>query len=442
MDADCSNSLFFFVLPEKGLENIRYVFLSALFMAFIFLGGGIYPLLFIDLFLGFYTIFASIKEWEKMKFAYLRNAVIILILFIVLSSVKLIPMLEFAMDYSYAKMDSQDNDLKKILEALTFRNVESRMGYMYDYRINGYTNDIWNWHEYHAYIGFLPLLLFLFSPIYLFRKEWHLILIAVIFFLVALGDNSVINIWGILKQLPLISDLHGPSRFLTVFIFLLSLITGKFMSIFENRNLFFRLKNKKYNIWKIFLILLVLIIFADLFLANSQLFKHSFVVKPLEVEKQEFAQVTGFKEKIQYPTFLANLGLANCFEKVKPKLAAIPKFDTKTGAICTNYIGEAYMLENNETQEITYFSPNKVKVKSNESGILVLNQNYADGWKVKNGMVKNANGLVGAEVEKGREAVFYYMPKSFIFGFFLSVISLISGLIFYFTSKTAHHSSS
>lgn len=425
-----------FLFYLKSIENSKYVFLSALFIAFIFFGGGIYPLLFIALFLGFYTIVISIKEWKKMGFTYLRNAALIFMFFIVLSSVKLIPMLEFAKDHSYAKDDSQNNDFKKIVEALTFRNVESRMGYMYDYRINGYTEDIWNWHEYHAYIGFLPLLLFLAASIFLFKKEWPLVLAAVVFFLVALGDNSVINIWGILKKFPLISDLHGPSRFLAMFIFSLPLIIGKFTSIFENSNLFLKFKNKKFNAWKISLVLLVLIIFADLFLVNSQLFKHSFVVRPLEVEKQEFAQVTGFKEKTQYPAFLANLGLVNCFEKVKPRLASIPKFDTKTGAIYTNYIGEAYMLENNRTQEITYFSPNKIKVRTNESGTLILNQNFANGWKVKNGKLKNVNGLIGAEAEKNQEIVFYYLPNSFVFGSVISIISLIFGMLLFFKFRT------
>lgn len=424
-----------FLFYLKSLENTKYVFLSALFMAFILFGGGIYPLLFITLFLGFYAAVASIKEWKKMKLAHLRNVVLVFILFVMISSVKLIPMLEFSKEHSFEKKDLQDNSFNGMIEALTFRDVESRMGYMYDYRINGYTEAIWDWHEYHAYTGFLPLLLFLAALLLLFRKEWPLILTAAVFFLLAWGDNSIVNIWGLLRQFPLISDLHGPSRFLTVFIFSLSLVIGKFMSIFENKILFFKFKNKKYNIWKVFLILLVLIIFADSFLVNSQLFKHSFVVKPLKVEKQKFTQVTGLKEKTQYPTFLANLGIVNCFERVKPKLSAIPEFDTKTGAVYTNYIGEAYMFENNKTQQITYFSPNKIKVRINESGTLVLNQNYASGWKVKNGEIENINGLIGTKAEKNQEAVFYYLPNSFILGSVISIISLIFGIVLFFKYK-------
>ena len=86
----------------------------------------------------------------------------------------------------------------------------------------------------------------------------------------------------------------------------------------------------------------------------------------MEIERQEFVQVTGDKEKSQYPIFLANLGIVTCFDRVKPELKAIPKFDTKTGAAYTNYIGEAYIFSNNETQQITYFSPNKIRVKTND----------------------------------------------------------------------------
>ncbi|MBI2208362.1 hypothetical protein HYU50_02600 [Candidatus Woesearchaeota archaeon] len=419
-----------FLFYLKSLNDAKFLFLAALFMAFIFLGGGIYPLLLIALFLVFYSALITIKDWRKSKAKYLRSMAIVFLLFVLLGSVKLIPMLEFAKDHSYVKKDVQDNDIGKMIEALTFRDITSRMGYMYDYRINGYTEAIWNWHEYHAYIGFLPLLLFLMASILLFRKEWPLIVLAILFFLIAWGDNAIINIWGLLRQLPFISDLHGSSRFLAMFIFPASLIIGKAAAIFVHKKMIIGFKNKKFNFLKIILILLVLAVFIDLFLVNSQLFAHSFVVKPIKIEKQEFAQVTGVKEKTQYPTFLANLGLVNCFEKVKPELKAIPKYDTKTGAIYTNYIGESYILESNNTQQITYFSPNKVKVKANESGTLVLNQNYAKGWKIKDGKTKNVNGLIGAMVEANQELTFYYLPNSFLLGLFVSMFTLIAAAFY------------
>lgn len=428
---------FIFLFYLKSLSQIRYVILSALFMAFIFLGGGLYPLFFIITFLAFYSVFLAIKEWRSPKagyFRHLKNLVMVFLLFALLSSVKLAPMLAFTSEHSFEKKDVQHNDFKKMIEALTFRDAESRLGYMYDYSINGY-GVAWGWHEYHAYIGFLPLLLFLAGSVFLFRKEWPLVLLAVISFLIAWGDSSIINIWGFLRQFPLISDLHGPSRFLAVFVFSASLVIGKFTSIFEDTKIAFAFKSKKFSILKLILILVAIFIFIDLFLVNSHLFKHSFVKKPLDIEAQEFAQVTGDREKSQYPIYLANLGILTCFDRVKPQLRAAPKFDTKTGAAYANYIGEAYIFETNETQQISYFSPNKVKVKANESGILVLNQNYAAGWKVKNNTIKNVDGLIGAHIEKGQEAVFYYLPGSFVFGSVISAISFVLGMAMFFRLK-------
>jgi hypothetical protein len=414
--------IFYFYL--RSIKQTKYVFLSALFLAFIFLGGGIYPLVFILLFLGFFSALITIKEWDKSKFKYLKNFIIVMILFIFLSSIKLIPMLEFTDNHSYVKKNFQDNDLKKTFETLIFRDVDSRMGYMYDYDINGY-GVVWGWHEYHAYIGFLPLMLFLLGAIFLLRNEWPLITISVIFLLIAWGDNSVINIWGFLRQFPFISNLHGSSRFITMFIFSSSLIIGKITSKLENKFLFLKIKKIRINFWMLFVILLVLIIFADLFLVNSKLLEHAFVREPLNVDKQEFTQVTGNKDNMQYPIFLANLGLVDCFERTKPKLKAIPKFDTKTVAAYSNYIGEAYILKNNKSQEITYFSPNKIRVKTSDSGVLVINQNYIKGWKVDNGNIKNVEGLIGIDVEEGEELNFYYLPNSFILGLIISSISLM-----------------
>lgn len=423
-----------FLFYLKGLKEIKYIFLSALFMAFIFLGGFIHLLPFIAFFLIFYSVLATFKNWKKYRMKYLKNLIIIFLLFIFLSSIKLIPMLYFTQEYSFEKMDVQDNSFKKMIEALTFRDVESRMDYMYDYDLNGF-GVAWGWHEYHSYIGLLPLILFLVGFVFLFRKEWPLVSIAIIFFLMALGDNAVINIWELLRQLPFISNLHGPSRILIMFVFPVSLIIGKFTSIFENKKKLFKFRSRKFNIFGLILILFVLSIFVDLFLVNASLFKHAFVVKPINIEKQEFTQITDNGNKAQYPTFLANQGIVNCYERVKPKLQAIPKFDSKTGTVYTNYIGEAYILENNKPQQITYFSPNKVKIKTNESGTLVLNQNYVNGWRIKNNVIKNVNGLIGAEVEKDKEVVFYYLPISFVFGSIISIISLIFSMILFFKFK-------
>ena len=172
---------YIFLFYLKSLKEIKYVFLSALFLTFIFLGGGIYPLLFIALFLIFYSILMTVKNWRKSKIKYLRNIIVIFLLFILFSSIKLIPMLEFANERSFVKIDMQNNNFKTLIEALTFRDVESRLGYMYDFRINGYGVLKWGWHEYHAYIGLFPLLLFLIGSILLVRKVWPLIFTAIIF---------------------------------------------------------------------------------------------------------------------------------------------------------------------------------------------------------------------------------------------------------------------
>jgi len=62
-----------FLFYLKSIKKIEYIFLSALFMVFIFLGGGIYPLIFIVLILGFYSILITIKTWKTSKTKYLKK---------------------------------------------------------------------------------------------------------------------------------------------------------------------------------------------------------------------------------------------------------------------------------------------------------------------------------------------------------------------------------
>jgi len=91
------------------------------------------------------------------------------------------------------------------------------------------------------------------------------------------------------------------------------------------------------------------------------------------------------------------------------------------------YRGEVYLLRSNEGVSIKSFSPNKIVVDftvDNED-ILIVNQNYYTGWKVKKGLktmqAEPFNGLISTRIKPGHyEITFYFMPTSFLVGLFIS----------------------
>ena len=88
--------------------------------------------------------------------------------------------------------------------------------------------------------------------------------------------------------------------------------------------------------------------------------------------------------------------------------------------------------------EITKKGKIITSVKTDYKNLLVLNQNYDTGWRVKGSMnnkVVNYQGLVATEVDKGTSKVeFYYSPISFKIGLFIT-FNTYGIFIFYFMLK-------
>ena len=68
--------------------------------------------------------------------------------------------------------------------------------------------------------------------------------------------------------------------------------------------------------------------------------------------------------------------------------------------------------------------------------ILIVNQNYFTGWKVKRGLktvhAEPFNGLISTRIEAGHHKIaFYFMPMSFLIGLFVTVSFILFGTVFY-----------
>ena len=223
-------------------------------------------------------------------------------------------------------------------------------------------------------------------------------------------------------------NLHGPSRFILLFVFGASLLAGIALNILE-----------KSKIPKYVPLLVVFVILVDLFLVSYPIMNNVFTKEAEKINKAgDFVQTASENAKFsQYTGFLENKGTVNCYERLFLPNAAVAK--NQGNILFVNYIGEAYLAGNNKTIDIDYFSPNKVEVsfETGKDDILVLNQNYFNGWKTDKGRAINYNGLIAAEVRADdNELTFYYLPNSFIIGLAITIITLAICLVFYLYSQT------
>ncbi len=398
--------IFLFYLKSK--ENYINILPASFFLALIFLGGGIHPFIIAVFILATYSFFSAIKEkqWKSLLIV-----ACILVLWLPFAAIKIVPMLSVYNEVlPIEQNDVQPITIKILWDALTERSPALSTSY----------NEFWQLHEYYAYIGIIPLLLFLFSLLYL-KKYWQ----------VQISAIFIILFIFLAEYLPLPSFFHGPSRFMFAFLFFVSLCIGFLMQQFQE-------KQKQYM--QICIIILLSILVIDLLVVNTSIFSQAFTVEPQQTQATEYYTLYAENDEMnsqQYKTFLENHGIWNCYERFMPNPSTIPKISF-SGIDYGDYHGEAYLNSINEPQQITFFSPNKIIVHS-QPGLLMLNQNYITGWKAKinnqQAEVLNTNGLVSVNVNQESDVTLYYLPNAFIIGLIITILSLSSWIFVWLRIK-------
>lgn len=411
--------------PKKPI----YILAGVLFLSLILLEGSV------DVFtvtIIFLIVFSFLLILQKRSLIPVKNIFLIFMITLFLCSIKLLPMLEYLSLYprrvastefspigllSHIFLDRRQADLYAQTKGIGVNEkIEIEKGLSIDH----------GWHEYGAYIGIMPFILFLGGSIAHFRRFWPLWLSGFICLLLALGNSRFFNLWVILRSLPFCAWLRVPSRFILGFIISAALFAGLGLE-----NLRRRLRQKATFITFI----LLAIVAADLWLINSKILKQAFTVAPMRniVRSKIFVQRQDFDSYIyqsgmrggRYPAFLANAGV---LKKVSDDI------DSPRGAVraanSAEYRGEAYLANGKGEVSIAYFSPNKIvlDVETQQKDILVLNQNYYKGWRMK-GNQKNRvspyEELISAKASPGKyRATFYYLPNSFIIGSLITSLTL------------------
>ena len=396
----------------RSFDDLRYVVSAAVFSAMMVFGGGVYPFVFTMLFL---VVHAVLKAVQLRSPTPLKSMLCVLVLTFLVASVKLVPLIEVQLERSLERRVDPGYTLP--LLALAFVEDELNTSDL-PYGIS--PDQVYFWHEYYAYIGIIGLAASLLGAWVSLGDRWPLVATCLVIIMLSFGTNSFIDIWRPAHALPVVRSLRVPSRLNMVFLFCFAVFSGRaFTSI------------KRWGVPSSVVSVLVFILLADMIYVNGDLFYVSFTrTLPPVGPPRPFHQVRVPGEdrfKVQYPIFLLNLGLVNCYEQAKPPIRARAVSDK-------GYRGEVYYLSSPGTPELLSFSPNRlvIGVAVTSPDTLIVNQNHDPGWKGIDRPVRAEDGLIAVDVGPGdTELTLYYRPTSFLLGSLLTVIGLVlGGLLF------------
>lgn len=427
-----------FLFFLKALDELSYVVAAVFTLTLMWLGGGVYPFCLTLLFAGTYGLSAvCCRTCELKKVAWIL--LVISGLTFLLGAIKFLPSIEFTSQYPRESAMYCGLSLEALLYGLFDREQlltaidgkSEATGFLY-----GFSHGM---DEVGMYIGWLPFGLFLLG---LGLRGKHYLPLAtcfLVFLWLAFGYRSEpVSLWALVHKIPPYSIMRTAERFRYVFMLCLALFAG-----FGLQGLILMLKERFHEArWPAWLgASLTGLVLLDLCLVNIPVFHDAFPIPPLELPAAgPFVQISGWPSYDEngpqpaaenlphvsngagFPAFLANRGTILAYESMPVPTYALPISDP-------GYRGEVFLEGTGGEASYRWWSPNRliVDVKARGKGVVVINQNYYPGWRVKGGKgVESMNGLLAVPVDQEvRQIELYYLPASFVAGALISGITSV-----------------
>lgn len=407
------------LLYEKGMKDWKPLLATSVLFALSYYNGYHIPLL-----LGIYIIVYSLIVAVTTKSL---QPLIRLTLFGLFSAMLMLPKLILAVELMRASPIKPPDYSGYSF----FQLINSLLNPFQDlYHDKGVPRYSWMADESSFYIGSIAMVLFVFS---FFRKKWGKasisIIVLVILLLFAFGYRSIIPLYPLMRELPILDSFRVAQRFRFVIILPLSLIVGYGFELL--------LKKVPIRFKTVIAVLTIICIGVDLlYFAHANYFTKTLIYDvKIPPPQKEFSQVRAahyesslvegsipqeWAEKhafsmwsFEYPTQLENKGVINCSDTVMSVKRAAGK--DKRG-----YLGEWYLQNKGGGLKITKWTPQEIELQVSltkvRSDILIINQNYYPGWLVlvDDGLPQRPhewNKLLSIPVSQAtRKVVFRYEP--------------------------------
>jgi hypothetical protein len=398
----------------RSRTDLRYALLAGVALAAMTLHGQLYLVLYVGLALGAWAALdaATQRDWRPLGAVAIAGVSLGL-----LAAFKLLAIREVFAAGSYHLEDRSSSSWRLVMAALIRRD----QALVPAERLPGQQ---WEWWEYGAYVGPLPLLLGLVGTLGRRRGMRTAAALAVLFLWTSAGWDA--GIWPLVQTLPLGAGIRVPSRLILVTVLFLGLLAAAGLHAIRRA-----VSARGRDTLAAGLALAVVILVAvDLATVSHRPLSEAFAVEePTVGPPVPFEQVLGAQRYANrtpyvtaYPYLLENRGVVNCFERFALAPRAMPRI-LPDGTPVARYRGETYLI-NGGTARIAAFTPERVTVEyeATRRGLLVLNQNFHGGWRGGDRPAVDFQGLVAAEVEPGIGQVsFSYRPgRRFLVGALVS----------------------
>jgi hypothetical protein len=439
----------------------RFVIVTGLLAASALTFGSVYIMAIYVPFFSVWVVLESVRQRSRRLVLGWSGALILMVL---LSAVKLLPQLEFVRSFPRDEVANvgmspaglvqvfldprQDFLYRATREAASVkmmrdRGVSNELARSMPADVSKRIHDqlrtlgvVYEWHEYGAYITYAGCALALCGFVAAWRGHWPLYGAGLLAAITILGNGFPIDLWTLLRQLPLYRSLTVPSRFLAAVVFVLAVAVGHGLGWLCRRT-----ADSQRRALHVFIRYAVPVaIYAELTVLGWSLFGDIFVCRPIPLPHHEtfamrYNQINTYYPIMYsyvYPLLESNSGALEGYENVQVRRGGVLKVDD------VGYRGEAYLESSRHPVTIREWTMARVKVgfEVDAPDTLVLNQTYFTGWRVRihgsdgwRALEAAANGsdLVSTAVQPGdRELEFYYLPGSFLRGAWISGIALIA----------------
>lgn len=270
----------------------------------------------------------------------------------------------------------------------------------------------WGWHEYGMYIGWASVLVIGIATVFAKTpRERALRWAGAAAIALGFGYFHEYSPWGLLHELPIFKSQHVPSRWLYPGLLCLCIVTLSVLDRALERTRRARLA------LELLLLPAVGAIAYDIAMQSNRPMRHSFWMHlpPIAVE-QKFHQEGKVPLELQYPVrdyappampaMLANVGVIDCTMHpglnvwARDAAGRAPGLGAR-GRDDADYRGEAFTVSGKGHAEITRFSPNAVTLRVSGAApgdLVVLNQNWNDGWSVNGKAALNYQDRIAAPI--------------------------------------------
>ena len=322
----------------------------------------------------------------------------------------------------------------KLFPAIVMMQIHPRLGYLSEESLYKTLRSIFSrkqdftgpwgeggFWEHGAYVSAVFTPLGLVGVIKSFRRALPWIFAALVFFILAMGGTEPHSLYAILHRLPGFDSTYAPFRFLISFVLAAGVLAGLGADYLL-----------EFSQWAVAALLILGTLDALVVSPVSlyEVFTNATISVP--PRSRAFRQFYDPAPTNMLALNLANLGAVNCYETNfwDVSMTQVRGYDQ------SGYRGEQYLLEPGAVRLLKW-TPEELRYQVDTRGpnVLVINQNYYDGWRLLDGAgaIISYHGMVAVELAAGNQqiTVAYRAPWAVLGAWMFLFTSALTVLLFW-----------